>query len=70
MKHMYERACVVFVHSGTVLSITGGVGHGVEAMSSLTEKGRPARGRVGETSVRGVTAFLENKVWRGQTPGL
>lgn len=49
MKHMYGRACAVFVHSGTVLSARGGGGRGVEAMSSLTEKGRAARGRVGDT---------------------
>lgn len=49
MKHMYGRACAVFAHSGTVISVTGGGGRGVEAMSSSTEKGRAARGRVGDT---------------------
>lgn len=49
------------------LSISGGVGHGVAAASSLTEKGRGRGG--GGPSMRGVTAFLQNKVWRGAGSG-
>lgn len=45
---MYERASAVFIHSGTVLGITGGVGHAVKATSGLIEKSRLARGKVGE----------------------
>lgn len=58
----------MFVHSGAALSVTGGVGHGVEAVSSLTKADGPGEDLAGP-SAQDVKAFLERKVWRGADSG-
>lgn len=55
-KHMYKNsiciktACALFVHAGSVLSITCGKGHIEEDTCSLARKGRADRGRVRESN--------------------
>lgn len=58
----------MFVHSGTVLGITGGVGHTVKVTSGLTEKSRLARGRAGEDPLCEVSqSYSKIRCGGGQT---
>lgn len=60
----------MFVHSGSVLSITCGEGHIVEATSSLFRKGRADRGRVRETDPACELSQPALKIRCGQSLGL
>lgn len=71
MKYLYQKkARVMFVHSGSVLSITGGKGYIVEATSSLSRKGRADRGIGKETDPPCKMSQLSLKIWCGQSLGL